>query len=391
MSSLHVVPLNYFYQADLRTPEALLDRYATIRPFAKALHDEGASVTVVQRFHTDLDFWEDGVHFCFCADACKASLRKWQIPHLFHTSVRTACQPAHNSETVPTAIHLNGLIYPLQLRSLRSCLAPDCSIVVQDHANEPSRAFPRSLQRLGLRAADGFFFAARDLANPWLGQRLISKQQPIFEIMEGSTNFQPQDRESARNRTGMVGDPVVLWVGRLIPLKDPLTVLEGFECILQQAPKARLYMAYGTADMLPAVRNRLAMSKTLAQAVTLLGRIDHSRLEDIYNSSDYFVLGSHHEGSGFSLAEAMACGVVPVVTDIPSFRAMTDDGRIGACWRPGSAQDFAEKFLHVLHHPLQQLSNDTHQFFQAHLSYQAIARDSIRAYRELLEARQNHK
>ena len=147
-------------------------------------------------------------------------------------------------------------------------------------------------------------------------------------------------------------------------------------------------MAYGTADMLPAVRERILASRALSEAVTLLGRIEHSQLEDIYNSSDYFVLGSHHEGSGFSLAEAMACGVVPVVTDIPSFRVMTDGGRIGACWRPGSSESFAEKFLEVVRQPLEQLSHKARSFFQSQLSYKAIARDSMRAYREVIAARQ---
>jgi glycosyltransferase involved in cell wall biosynthesis len=187
----------------------------------------------------------------------------------------------------------------------------------------------------------------------------------------------------------MTGNPVILWVGRLIPLKDPLTVLEGFTRVLQHLPQARLYMAYGTADMLPAVQKRIAASKTLSDAVTLLGRIQHSQLEDIYNSSDYFVLGSHHEGSGFSLAEAMACGVVPVVTDIPSFRVMTDGGRLGACWRPGSPEAFADKFLEVMRQPLEQLSRKTQSFFQLRLSYKAIARDSMRAYREVIAARQS--
>ena len=40
-SSLHVVPLIYFYEPDLQGPEALLNRYATIRPFAQALYEEG--------------------------------------------------------------------------------------------------------------------------------------------------------------------------------------------------------------------------------------------------------------------------------------------------------------------------------------------------------------
>lgn len=390
MIPLHVVPLIYFYEAELTTPESLLERYATIRPFAKALHTEGVRVTVAQRFHSDLDFWDDGIRFRFCADSCAPALRRWEIPASFHRTVRAVCTPDSLPGPVQTVVHLNGLLYPLQLRAMRNALPPDCSIVVQHHAEAPWSAFVRPLQRWGLRAADGFFFAARDLATSWVNQRLISKRQSIFQIMEGSNNFRCQDRVAARVRTGMVGDPVILWVGRLIPLKDPLTVLEGFTRILRHAPQARLYMAYGTAEMLPAVRERIGASKTLAEAVTLLGRIEHSQLEDIYNSVDYFVLGSHQEGSGFSLAEAMACGVVPVVTDIPSFRVMTDGGRIGACWRPGSSESFVDKFLAVMGQPLEQLSREAQGFFQSQLSYKAIAREAVRAYRDVIAARQSH-
>jgi glycosyltransferase involved in cell wall biosynthesis len=389
MVPLHVVPLIYFYEADLTTPESLLDRYATIKPFAKALHDEGVRITIMQRFHSNLDFRDGGIRFCFCADSCQPALRKWQIPGSFHSSVRAVCTTGQPPGPVQTAVHVNGLLYPLQLRALRNALPPDCSAVVQHHADRPWPAPVRPLQRWGLRAADGFFFAAQGLAAWWVDHGLISKRQLIFQIMEGSNHFQYQDRAAARTRTKMAGTPVVLWVGRLIPLKDPLTVLEGFTRVLQHLPQARLYMAYGTADLLPAVRERIRASQTLSQAVTLLGRIEHSQLQDIYNSSDYFVLGSHQEGSGFALAEAMACGVVPVVTDIPSFRVMTDGGRIGACWRPGSPEAFAEKFLAVVPQPLEQLSRRAHSFFQSQLSYQAIARDSVRAYREVIAARQS--
>jgi glycosyltransferase involved in cell wall biosynthesis len=389
MIPLHIVPLIYFYEPDLTTPEELLQRYSTIRPLAKALHDEGVRVTVVQRFHTDLDFRDGGIRFRFCADSCKPALRKWEIPHSYHSAVRAVCAEEPLPGPVQTAVHLNGLLYPLQLRALRNSLPPNCSIVVQHHAEAPWSAFARPIQRWGLRAADGFFFAAKDLAASWMDHGLISKRQSIFQIMEGSNDFRCQDRVAARVRTGMVGDPVILWVGRLIPLKDPLTVLEGFTRILRQVPQARLYMAYGTADMLPAVKERIGASKFLAEAVTLLGRIEHSQLEDIYNSADYFVLGSHHEGSGFSLAEAMACGVVPVVTDIPSFRVMTDGGRIGACWRPGSSESFVDKFLAVMSQPIEQLSREAQGFFQSQLSYKAIARDAVRAYREVIAARQS--
>jgi glycosyltransferase involved in cell wall biosynthesis len=264
-------------------------------------------------------------------------------------------------------------------------------MVVQHHAEHPWRKSARPLQRWALQSADGFFFAAQGIGNSWVDQGLISKRQRIFQVMEGSTQFRCSERTVARVSTGLSGNPVVLWVGRLIPLKDPLTVLNGFEIVLQHLPEARLYMAYGDAALLPAIRNRIASSPRLTGGVALLGTVAHDQLQHIYNSADYFVSGSHYEGSSFSLAEALACGVVPVVTDIPSFRAMTDDGKIGACWAPGSATAFVEAFLGVVRQPLRPLSNQAVRFFHDQLSYPAIARNSIRAYEEVVSSRVGKK
>jgi glycosyltransferase involved in cell wall biosynthesis len=387
MKPLRVIFLIYPYAPDVTTADGLLDRYSTIRPWARALRAEGAEVTVVQRFHRDVHFEDQGIRFDFCVDGCDPELHKWQVPLSFHSAVRDACQTNHNGTLPATVVHVNGLIFPLQMRILRNALHSSCAIVAQHHAEKPWRGMGRPLQRWGLRAADGFFFAARDLASAWVDRGLIAKNQRIFQVMEGSTDFRCRDRTTARARAGLSGNPIVLWVGRLVALKDPLTVLHGFEQILQHIPEARLYMVYGSTELLSAVRDRIASSARLSSAVTLLGSVDHSELEQFYNSADYFVSGSHYEGSSFSLVEALACGVVPVMTDIPSFRAMTDDGRIGACWTPGSAARFAEAFLQVTRRPLREVSDQSVRFFHQQLSYPAIARNSIRAYQEVVSAR----
>ena len=51
----------------------------------------------------------------------------------------------------------------------------------------------------------------------------------------------------------------------------------------------------------------------------------HDEMPNYYAAADVFVSGSHSEGSGYALIEAMSAGVVPVVTDIPSFRAIAGD------------------------------------------------------------------
>jgi glycosyltransferase involved in cell wall biosynthesis len=278
---------------------------------------------------------------------------------------------------------VEGLLYPVQTRFLRNALPFQLAMVAQHHAEKPWYGIRRPLQKWGLRSVNGFFFAARALADGWIDQGLISNEQQVYEVMEGSTFFRREDRMVARARTGLSGAPVILWVGNLTANKDPLTVLSGFEQVLQDVPLARLYMAYRSTDLLSAVQERIAASPSLRQAVTLLGSVDHPRLEDMYNSADYFVLGSHYEGSGFALAEAMACGVIPVVTRIPSFVAMTDEGRAGACWTAGDPDAFRGALLHVLQQPVEALSHNVRRIFDQRLSYPAIARASLRAYGEL--------
>jgi glycosyltransferase involved in cell wall biosynthesis len=381
---LHVVFLSYWYEANASTPEDLLEAYPTLTGWVDALHREGATVTVLQRFHWRGEFQRNGVNFIFHPDRYGPQLRGWQIPWSFH---RAISKVRSSSDAEPLVIHLDGLIFPLQLRALRTLLPAEFPIAVQHHAEKPWQGPRRHLQRWGLRAADGFFFAASDLALSWIDQGMILGRQPVYQIMEGSTQFRREDRETARARTSMTGDPVMLWVGRLIALKDPLTVLKGFHLVLEQMPGARLYMVYGSDDLLPEVRACIADSPLLSASVTLCGSLPHAALETIYNSADYFVLGSHYEGSGYSLAEALACGVVPVVTDIASFRAMTDNGSIGACWPPGDAGAFAAAFLRVAERPVQALSDEAVHFFENHLSFPAIARKALRAYHELVAKR----
>jgi glycosyltransferase involved in cell wall biosynthesis len=385
---MHVAFLNYEYDPKMASLEDLLHTYATLAGWTEALHSEGAQVTVFQRFHRDAELLRDGVRFRLVSDGYGPRLRKWQVPWSLHQAIQKECAA---SKAEPTVVHFNGLIFPLQLGALRALLSRRIAIVVQHHAERPWQGLRRSIQRWGLQTVDGFFFAASEQASSWVEHGLISGRQRVYEVMEGSTNFHRQDRAAARARTGLTGNPVVLWVGRLIALKGPLTVLKGFESVLHHFPDARLHMVYGTDDLLPAVRAYISQNALLSRSVTLWGSKPHDALEHFYNSADYFVLGSHYEGSGYSVAEAMACGVVPVVTDIPSFRVLTDGGKIGACWPPGDGGAFAEAFLRVSRQPIQNISDRAVRFFEEHLSFPAIARKALRAYRELAATRAEQK
>jgi glycosyltransferase involved in cell wall biosynthesis len=61
-------------------------------------------------------------------------------------------------------------------------------------------------------------------------------------------------------------------------------------------------------------------------------------MEAWYNSADYIISGSHYEGSGYAVCEAMSCGCIPILTDILSFRRMTGNGSCGTLYAPGDVE-----------------------------------------------------
>ena len=68
----------------------------------------------------------------------------------------------------------------------------------------------------------------------------------------------------------------------------------------------------------------------------MVGRIAHEELENWFNAADFIITGSHYEGSGVAIAEAMSCGCIPITTDFISFRKMTGAGRCGFMFDTGN-------------------------------------------------------
>ena len=375
---MRVTLVNYGHFAHHTTAEAVIEEFRTLRGWAEGLRDAGADVTVVQGFTRDAAFVRGTIGYRFVSGRFAPQLRRWRIPRRLHRTIVRGS---------PDVVHVNGMLYAAQAYDLRRRLPDSVAVVVQHHAARPRRGPWSLVERLGLGTADGFIFTGADTATPWRESGAIRDGQSVFEIMEGSSRFRMRERAEARARTGTEGDPVCLWTGNLDANKDPLTVLAGFEAALADLPRARLFMAYRNTELLSQVQARVASSPRLSAAVEMIGAVPYDDTEALYNSADVFLQGSHREGSGYALADAMACGVVPVVTDIPSFRFMTGAGEIGALWPPGDAAALRTALVARAGEPLAAQRRATRTFFDEHLAFDVVGRQALDAYREVLAGR----
>lgn len=379
---MHILLINYYYEADMTSPYALLERYFSLTGWVQGLQQAGVQVTVFQRFCQDVQVERDRVIYHFVQDGYAPRLRAWQLPWRLHRQA-VACVCATGSSTL---VHVNGLLFPLQARHLRTLLPRDCGLTLQHHAERPWSTTRRWLQRWGLGAADAYLFTNRTLATEWASAGLLALDR-VYEVMECSSLLPYQERTAARAVTQMVGAPLLFWSGNLTANKDPLTILAGLELLLPHYPHARLYMAYRATPLLSQVQERIAQSATLRQAVTLLGAIPYSQIGAYYNSADLFVQGSTKEGSGIALLDALACGVVPVVTDIPAFRTITCDGAVGALWPVGDVKGFVAALQQVLMQPLLPQSERARTIFTTHWNFPAIGQRASEIYDQILHTR----
>jgi glycosyltransferase involved in cell wall biosynthesis len=115
--------------------------------------------------------------------------------------------------------------------------------------------------------------------------------------------------------------------------------------------------------------------------VVLVGRKGHDELRAWYSAADFYISGSHSEGSGYALIEAMACGCIPVVTHIPSYRKMTDNGRLGFLYTPGNSEELFQVLERLTADDA--LRQEVGKYFEEKLSFEAIGRSIADVCRSL--------
>lgn len=375
---MHISCVSYYYDRFLKSPEELLAHYPTLAQWADALVSAGARVSVVQRFHRDADLLRNGVLYRFV-----------RSPHPRFGSMSDRAGQVNRAVAAlkPDVVHAHGIGFARQAAGIKTLL-PDVPILLQDHANLPAYRWPsRVTLRAAMRAIDAVSFTVRQQRVPWQDAGIIPVDKQLLLLPEGTSTFQMCAREEARERTGYFGHPVCLWVGRLNANKDPLTVLKGFGATLSLLPNALLLMVYGADDLLPQVQEWLRHHPRTAARVLLLGRLPHEALEDLYNSADLFLLGSDYDGgSGYSVLEALSCGVVPIITDIPSFRAVTNNGQFGGLWPVGDSEAMAHRLLDWHARLTPHMPRQIRAYFDQNHSLEAMGAQAVAAYRDLLEA-----
>ena len=164
--------------------------------------------------------------------------------------------------------------------------------------------------------------------------------------------FRPGSQRSARLRLGLGPGPVILFVGRIQPLKGIDLLLEAFARMELLHPEATLLVVGGPSgpkgqQEFVALRQRAGALGVLDR-VKFYGPLPHGLLADFYRAADVVAIPSRAESFGLVAAEAQACGTPVVAAKVGGLVYVVDDGVTGILvdgWNPADYAEVLDRLL----------------------------------------------
>ena len=145
----------------------------------------------------------------------------------------------------------------------------------------------------------------------------------------------------------------ILYVGRLIPRKDLLTLFSAFAAVHKENPHCRLRLAgEGISGLEPSGYPLELMqfieANGIKEAVTFLGQLNDEALLKEYANCQLMAVSSILETAPMVILQAMAASVPVVSTDAGGIRQLVADGKSGYVVPIGATKLFADKMANVI-------------------------------------------
>ena len=149
--------------------------------------------------------------------------------------------------------------------------------------------------------------------------------------------FTPGDVAASRSRLGIAPDAVVLlFVGRIQPLKAPDVLLRAAAVLLERDPslRKRLVVAVvggqsGSGLEHPEYLETVALHLGIGDVMRFEPPSTQADLVDWYRAATVAVVPSYSESFGLVAVEAQACGTPVVAAAVGGLRTAVDDGVSG--------------------------------------------------------------
>ena len=234
----------------------------------------------------------------------------------------------------PDVLHLHTLYYPAYLGVFTNhhpmVITPwNGDIVVHDGRFTRWR---KMIIKRALRMADLITVDSQDLGDGC--QHYIGVEQSKIQLIQWGVDlnhFYPNvNTTHLRKQLGLSDDtPLVLSTRHLSKEYNVDIIIKAIPMVLQQIPTLKFIFLYLTSSDEYEMK-KLVEDLGVNKSVLFLGSVaNYNDLAIYYAMADVYVSVSSWDTTSVSFLEAIACGVAPVVGDLPSLREWVTNGQNG--------------------------------------------------------------
>jgi len=198
--------------------------------------------------------------------------------------------------------------------------------------------------------------------------------------------FKPVDKETARQELGLDHQKVILFVGRIDPLKGLEHLLGALTYMDGEKPPLLMIVggdehSQGQVQLLQSMAKDLRIEKW----VSFIGSVAQDRLPLFYSAADICAIPSYYESFGMVALESLACGTPIVASDVGGMRYMVSQDEMGRIASDNSSRHLAGAISELL---IRAEGNERHiktrRARMTEFSWAAIADRMLQEYNSLL-------
>ncbi len=164
--------------------------------------------------------------------------------------------------------------------------------------------------------------------------------------------FRPVDRFAARQELGLSDEKILLFVGRIDPMKGIDQLIKALP-YLPSRESLKLLIIGGDENSLTEIEKlkKLSGELKMQDSVEFRGLIEHDRLPYYYSAADVCIVPSYYESFGLVALESLACGTPVVATDVGDMKNIIRPGETGYVVADNSPEKIADGIAGLLSMP----------------------------------------